>query len=68
MTALSCNHFQQYEVLKMTVFYNVAYSENGRIKFKDFDFFNDVLEFINKIRQSGERATLRKIPSKEWGE
>lgn len=56
--------YQQGENMKF--FYNVSYSENGRIKFKDFDFFNEALEFIKKTRQSGERANLRKIPRIEW--
>ena len=45
----------------MSIFYSVTYSENGRVMFAHFDFFNEALEFINKVRQSGERATLRKI-------
>lgn len=52
----------------MTVFYRVSYTKNGRVKFEDFEFFNDALGFINKIRQSGERANLHKYPRKEWGE
>lgn len=52
----------------MTVFYRVSYSQNSRVNFKDFDFFNEALDFINKIRQSGERANLHKYPRKEWGE
>lgn len=52
----------------MIIFYSVSYTKNGRVMFRDFDFFNEALEFINKVRQSGERATLRKIPCKEWGE
>lgn len=50
----------------MNYFYNVSYSDKGRVKFKDFDFFNEALEFIKQIRQSGERANLRKIPRIEW--
>lgn len=52
----------------MSVFYRVLYSQNGRVKFEDFDYFNEALDFINKIRQSGERANLYKYPRKEWGE
>nr|DAP27153.1 MAG TPA: hypothetical protein [Caudoviricetes sp.] len=52
----------------MIVFYRVLYSQNGRVKFEDFDFFNEALDFINKIRESGERASLHKYPRKEWGE
>lgn len=52
----------------MSVFYRVSYSDHGRLNFKDFDFFNEALDFINKIRESGEHAILHKIPRKEWGE
>ena len=52
----------------MSVFYRVSYSDHGRVKFEHFNFFNEALEFINKVRQSGERARLQKIPRKEWGE
>lgn len=49
----------------MRILYCVSYSDHGRVRFEHFDFFNEALDFINKIRQSGERATLRKIPLKE---
>lgn len=49
----------------MRILYCVSYSDHGLVKFEHFDFFNDALDFINKIRQSGERATLRKIPLEE---
>lgn len=52
----------------MSVFYRVSYSDHGRVKFEDFDFFNEALDFINKIRQSGEHANLHKYPRKECGE
>lgn len=50
----------------MTIFYRVSYSDNGRVRFEDFDFFNDALDFVNKIRKSGERARMYQLPRVEW--
>lgn len=50
----------------MVYFYKVAYSDNGRVMFTDFDFLNEALEFIRKVRAKGERANLQKFPRIEW--